>query len=261
MMLEGKLGQLDTILRGAPKLLVAYSGGVDSAFLMERARGVLGAGCLGVLADSPSLARRERAAALALAEARGWCVEVVETGELGQESYAANPPDRCFFCKQELFVVMEALAQERGFSALAYGENADDMRVDRPGRRAAEALRVLAPLRDAGLTKAEIREASARLGLPTSDKPASPCLASRIPHGTRVTSEALAAVEAAEGALQELGFRILRVRYHGELAKIELGRAEHPLWHEREQEAVSAVRRRAGFRQIELSPTPYGESP
>jgi pyridinium-3,5-biscarboxylic acid mononucleotide sulfurtransferase len=199
--------------RHAP-LLVAYSGGVDSAYLLAEARHALGReGMLGVIADSPSLPRRALAEALALAAAIDAPVEVVPTGELENPDYAQNPVNRCYFCKAELFANLERMAESRNFRGLAYGENADDMRQVRPGRQAAAEFQVLAPLRDAGLTKEEIRSASRAIGLPTADAPAQPCLSSRIPHGTPVTAQALSMVEAGEEWVRSLGFSVFRVRH------------------------------------------------
>lgn len=254
-----KLQRLDRMLAGYGRVLVAYSGGVDSAFLLDRANAVLRADCLGVIADSPSLARSELAAALELADRIGARVDVVRTNEFANPEYLANTPDRCYFCKAELFNVMEGLAARRGFPVLAYGENADDMRQVRPGRRAAEEFEVVAPLRDAGLGKEEIRAASREAGLPTAEKPASPCLSSRIPHGTPVTLDALDRVERGEAALREIGFRVFRVRDHGELARVEFageefGSYDDPGIRERIERALRAV----GYARVERDPSPYG---
>lgn len=224
---------LETQLRSNAPLLVAYSGGVDSAFLLAEARRVLGReNLLGVIADSASLPRKALAAALELARIIDAPVEVVSTGELANPDYASNPPNRCYFCKAELFLRLERIARERGFRGLAYGENADDMRQIRPGRKAAEEFSILAPLRDAGFSKSEIREASGELGLPTADAPAQPCLSSRIPHGVPVTERALAMVESAEDWVRSLGFRVFRVRHlpcpdsSGFLAKLQVAPEE-----------------------------------
>jgi len=208
-----KLTQLRLQLRAHAPLVIAYSGGVDSAYLLAEAHRTLGGEALGVIADSASLPRQALAEALALAEGIGARVEVVKTDELDNPDYAANPLNRCYFCKAELFLRLDSLAKERGYTAIAYGENADDMHHDRPGRGAASEFSVLAPLRDAGFTKAEIRTRSAELGLPTADAPAQPCLSSRIPHGTPVTREALDMVENAEDWVRSLGFSIFRVRH------------------------------------------------
>ena len=208
-----KVTRLHAQLRAHAPLVIAYSGGVDSAYLLAEAHASLGAQALGVIADSPSLPRQALADALALAEKIGASVEVVRTDELANPDYAANPPNRCYFCKAELFTKLDALAVARGFRAIAYGENADDMQQVRPGRQAAAEFSIIGPLRDAGLTKSEIRALSRALDLPTADAPAQPCLSSRIPHGTPVTVEALAMIERGEAHVRSLGFRIFRVRH------------------------------------------------
>ncbi len=208
-----KLGKLRALLKGAGPLLVAYSGGVDSTLLLAEAVGVLGQHALGVVADSPSLPRAALADALATAQTFGARVEVISTAELDDPRYSRNPVNRCYFCKLELFTRMDRIAIARGFNALAYGENADDALQIRPGAGAARECRVLAPLRTAGLTKAEIRFLSRERGLPTADMPAQPCLSSRIPHGTVVTSDALRMIEQAEEYVRSLGFGVFRVRF------------------------------------------------
>ena len=212
--MEPKLLALREILRSHSPLLVAYSGGVDSAYLLAEAFDVLGPELvLGVIADSPSLPRKALKDALAVAEQIGVPVEVVRTEEMANPSYAANPMNRCYFCKAELFTQMNRLAGEGDFSALAYGENADDATVLRPGSQAAAEFKVLAPLKEAGLTKSEIRQLSRKRGLPTADAPAQPCLSSRIPHGTPVTASALRMVEPGEEWVRSLGFSVFRVRH------------------------------------------------
>src|ERR1700732_4068542 len=193
-----KLGELRTLLKGIGPLLVAYSGGVDSTFLLAEAARILGDRGLGVISDTPSLPLSALAGARGAAKGFGAHVEVVSTTELDDPRYSRNPVNRCYFCKHELFTRMRAIAEERGFRALAYGENADDALQVRPGSGAAFEFRVLAPLRMTGLTKAEIRLLSREQGLPTADIPAQPCLSSRIPHGTLVTSNALRMIERAE---------------------------------------------------------------
>lgn len=203
------------LIENAP-LVVAYSGGVDSAFLLAEAHRILseeGQKALGVIADSPSLPRKALSDALELASRVGAEVEVVQTLELSNPEYSSNPVNRCYFCKAELFRTLDQLARDRAFRAIAYGENADDMRQVRPGRQAAAEFSVIAPLRDAGLTKEEIRALSRELSLPTADAPAQPCLSSRIPHGTPVTVEALAMVERGEEWVRSFGFRVFRVRH------------------------------------------------
>jgi len=204
---------LEEALRRHAPLLIAYSGGVDSTLLLTVAHHVLGNDAKGIIADSPSLPRASFSEALRVARQIGADVEVVATTELEDPRYAENPPDRCYFCKAELFSQMERIAGERGFAAIAYGENADDPPQLRPGSKAAEEFSVIAPLKEAGLTKADVRELSRRLGLPTADAPAQPCLSSRIPHGTRVTREALGFVERGEAIVRQFGFRVFRVRY------------------------------------------------
>ena len=210
-----KIRRLEELLRGHAPLLVAYSGGVDSTCLLAVAHRTLGDSVLGVVADSPSLPRRALSDALAVARSLGAMVEVIATQEFHNEQYVSNPPNRCYHCKAELFAKMSALARERGFSAIAYGENADDPAHLRPGSKAAVEFAVLAPLKEAGLTKADVRELSRLHNLPTADAPAQPCLSSRIPHGTFVTREAIALVERGEEAVRALGFRVFRVRYLG----------------------------------------------
>ena len=208
-----KLCQLEERLRAYARLVVAYSGGVDSTCLLAVARRTLGDSILGVIADSPSLPRRALADALAVARSVGAPVEVIATHEFDNELYTGNPPNRCYYCKAALFATMSGLARERGFSTLAYGENADDQAQRRPGSRAAEEFAVVAPLKEAGLTKADVRELSRWYGLPTAEVPAQPCLSSRIPHGTPVTREALGLIERGEEIVRSLGFRVFRVRY------------------------------------------------
>jgi pyridinium-3,5-biscarboxylic acid mononucleotide sulfurtransferase len=212
--LRDKQKKLRQILKDHAPLLIAYSGGVDSAYLLAEARNTLGRNAmLGVIADSASLPRKALASALELAESLDAPLEIVPTGELQNPEYAQNPVNRCYFCKAELFTKLEEMAGRRMFRALAYGENMDDMKQVRPGRQAAVEFSVLAPLRDAGLTKNEIRIASREMGLPTADAPAQPCLSSRIPHGTPVTQKALSMVEAGEDWVRSLGFSVFRVRH------------------------------------------------
>ena len=211
--MEEKLRQLESCLRRHAPLLIAYSGGVDSAFLLAFAHRVLGDRMLGVIADSASLPRRALSEALILAEEIGAPVEIVKTEEMRDERYIANPVNRCYFCKAELFSRMDRLAAERHFKAIAYGENKDDADQVRPGVKAAVEFSVIAPLKEVGLSKSEIRRLSGEMGLPTASAPAQPCLSSRIPHGTRVTREALSMVEQGEAFVRSLGFRVFRVRH------------------------------------------------
>jgi len=226
--IDAKLTGLRDSLARAGRLLVAYSGGVDSAILAWVAHDVLGERMSAVIADSPSLARTQLEDALSFARETGIPVEVIETRELENPDYARNDAMRCFHCKDELFTVMEQYRSDRGFDAIAYGVNADDDGDFRPGQQAARNHHVLAPLFDAGLTKAEIRELARKAGLRLWDKPASACLSSRIEYGRPVTPEALQAVERGEDALRSLGFRQFRVRHHGDIVRIEIAREEFP---------------------------------
>jgi uncharacterized protein len=215
-------------LRALPSLIVAYSGGVDSAFLAWAATRALGDRALCVTADSPSYPERHRAMATAIARDFQLRHEIVRTTEIEQPAYRANNPDRCYHCKHELYTHLTAIAASRGIAAVADGSNADDRGDYRPGRRAAREFGVLSPLDEAGLTKDDIRELSRKAGLPTWDEPASACLSSRIPYYSEVSEEKLRVIERSEDALRELGFRVLRVRHHGEVARIELAKAEVP---------------------------------
>ena len=212
--IQAKLDQLRALLRSYGSCLVAYSGGVDSVFLACVAREVLGERSLAAIADSASLPRRELAEALEIAAAFQIPVRVLRTDEFNNPDYLANPANRCYFCKHELFEELEPLAKAEGFAVIAYGENASDVGDFRPGAKAAAEFQVRAPLKEVGLTKAEIRELSAQLGLPTADKPQMACLSSRVPHGEAVTPEKLRMIEEAEYVLKDLGFYDVRVRLH-----------------------------------------------
>ena len=224
--IDRKSSQLQAELRTLGRLLVAYSGGVDSAYLAWAAHRALGADMLAVIADSPSLARTQLSDALAFAQEQGIPVEVISTSELDRPEYARNDGQRCFQCKDELFVVMEKLRATRGFDAIAYGVNGDDQGDFRPGQQAARQHQVAAPLVKAELTKREIRELARQAGLRIWDKPASACLSSRIEYGRPVTREALGVVERGEDAIRALGFRQFRVRHHGDIVRIEIAREE-----------------------------------
>ena len=220
-----KKARLDEIVGSLGAVVVAYSGGVDSAFLAATAHQLLGDRALAVTAVSPSLAARERVAASALAQRLGWNHVAVETHEIEREEYAVNDPHRCYWCKTELFEVLAPSARERD-ARIAVGTNLDDLGDYRPGLAAASERDVVTPLADAGLDKDDVRSLSADLGLPTADKPASPCLASRFAYGVRVTPEGLRRIDAAEEAVRALGFEVFRVRDHGDLARIEVPTAE-----------------------------------
>ncbi len=251
--LAQKEARLDARLRELGNVLVAYSGGVDSAYLAWRARQVLGKAMRAVIADSPSLARRHFADAVAFAREHAIPLEIVSTAELENPDYAKNDAQRCFFCKNELFTVMEAAATRLGFQRLAYGMNLDDRGDFRPGQKAAALHGVHAPLVDAGLTKADIRALAREAGLAVWDKPAAPCLSSRVAYGLPVTPRVLSAVEQAEDYLAGLGFRQFRVRHHGDIARIEIAREEMatvlslPLLEE-----ISARLKAIGFRHVAL---------
>ena len=221
-----KTSQLDAELRGLGRVLVAYSGGVDSAYLAWVAHRALGPNMLAVIADSPSLARTHLADAIAFAEEQGIPLEVISTFELDRAEYARNDGQRCFQCKDELFTVIEKLRAEKGFDTIAYGVNLDDQGDFRPGQQAATMHQVAAPLLKAGLSKQEIRELARSAGLRIWDKPASACLSSRIEYGRPVTREALDVVERGEDAIRALGFRQFRVRHHGDIVRIEIARDE-----------------------------------
>jgi uncharacterized protein len=248
-----KLRTLEARLEQLGSLMVAYSGGVDSAFLAATAHRVLGSRMLAVLADSPSLARRDMEQACAFARSLGMPLEVVATEELDRPEYARNDASRCFHCKDELFAVMEGLGGKLGFSHIAYGMNADDTRDFRPGQRAAEQHAVLAPLAEAGLTKLEVRTLAKLAGYPLWDRPAAPCLSSRVEYGRTVTREVLAQVERGEESLRKLGFREFRVRHHGELARVEIARDELPRALAMEMlDAITAALKQAGFQYVTL---------
>jgi pyridinium-3,5-biscarboxylic acid mononucleotide sulfurtransferase len=224
--LEAKLDGLREHLLGLGRTLVAYSGGVDSAYLAWVAHETLGGNMLAVIADSPSLARTQLADAIAFAKEQGIPLELVVTEEVDRPEYIRNDAMRCFHCKDELFTVMEAFRSKHGFEAIAYGVNVDDQGDFRPGQRAARQHHVAAPLLDSGLSKQEIRELAEAASLRVWNKPASACLSSRIEYGRPVTREALAVVEQGEDALRGLGFRQFRVRHHGEIVRLEVAQDE-----------------------------------
>src|SRR5579864_1855343 len=226
--LSEKRVELGRQLSSLGRLLVAYSGGVDSAFLAYAAHQALGSNMLAVIADSPSLARTQLNDAISFAAEYAIPLEVIPTDELERPEYSRNDAFRCFHCKDELFTVMEKLRAERNFDCIAYGVNSDDLSDFRPGQKAAQRHNVKAPLLDAGLSKADIRELARAAGLRVWDKPASACLSSRIEYGRPVTREALSAVEQGEDTLRELGFRQFRVRHHGQIVRLEVALEELP---------------------------------
>ena len=253
-----KQQRLEEHLRTLGGVMVAYSGGVDSAFLAATAHRVLGERMLAVLADSPSLARRDMQQACAFAAGQGMPLRVIQTAELEKLEYQRNDANRCFHCKTELFDGMRALGAELGFAHIAYGMNADDRLDYRPGQRAAEEHEVLAPLAEVGLTKAEIRALAKDAGYTLWDRPAAPCLSSRVEYGRAVTREVLEQVERSEESLRQLGFREFRVRHHGELARVEIARTELPRALTLEMmDAMTAALRAAGFKYVTLDCTGF----
>jgi pyridinium-3,5-biscarboxylic acid mononucleotide sulfurtransferase len=224
--LAAKRAALDARLRSLGRLLVAYSGGVDSAFLAWAAHQALDEAMLALLADSPSLARSHLSEAVAFAQEQRIPLEIVRTAEFERPEYVRNDAVRCFYCKDELFTVMEHIRASRRFDRVAYGVNLDDQGDFRPGQEAARQHGVVAPLLEAGLTKADIRQLARDAGLRVWDKPASPCLSSRVEYGRSVTPELLAVIEHGEDALRGLGFRRFRVRYHGDIVRLEIAAEE-----------------------------------
>ena len=226
--LARKEARLSDVVAAFDSLIIAYSGGVDSAYLAWLATQVLGPAALCVTADSPSYPDRHRRLALRIARDFGLRHEIVQTGELERAEYRSNPVNRCYYCKHELYTVLSQMAEARGFEAVADGSNADDRGDYRPGRQAAREFGVRSPLDEAELTKADIRELSRRALLPTWDEPASACLSSRIPYHSEVTDGKLRMIERAEEVLRDLGFRVCRVRHHDTIARLEIGSDELP---------------------------------
>jgi uncharacterized protein len=256
--LRRREGALADRFRALSSVVVAYSGGVDSAYLAWVATCTLGDRAVCVTADSPSYPERHREMAVSIARDFGFNHEIVRTEEMARPAYRANGTDRCYHCKQELYTRLTAIARDRELAAVADGNNADDRGDYRPGRQAAREFGVISPLDEAELTKADIRALSREAGLPCWDEPASACLSSRIPYFTEVTGERLRAVERAEQAVRSLGFRIVRVRHHGDLARIELGadelaRAAEPAL----AAALDHAVRSAGFRSVTVDERGY----
>jgi uncharacterized protein len=249
--LDKKTDRLRGLLSSMESVVVAFSGGADSALVLAAAHDALGGRAVGVIGVSPSLAKGELDDAVRVARDVGARLVQIDTKETEDPRYLANAADRCYFCKSELYTKLADWAAANGFARVVDGLNADDDPTDRPGVRAAVERGVRSPLREAGLTKAEVREASRRRGLVTADKPAAPCLSSRIPHGTPVTLARLAEVGAAERALKSMGFHELRVRHHGPVARIEVPPSEFDRAIEL-REAIADAVRAAGFRFVAL---------
>ncbi|HYN09368.1 MAG TPA: ATP-dependent sacrificial sulfur transferase LarE [Vicinamibacterales bacterium] len=249
--LQARAAALDLRLRALPSLVVAYSGGVDSAFLALAATRVLGPRALCVTADSASYPAHHRRMAEQVASQFAFRHEIIHTQELSRPEYRANDTDRCYHCKHELYTELSGLARARGFAAVADGNNADDRGDYRPGRRAAREFGVISPLDEAGLTKADIRALSREAGLPCWDEPASACLSSRVPYHSEVTEAKLQAIERAEEIVRSLGFRVVRVRHHGDVARLELGREELArLLDPAISDAIDRQLRALGFRYV-----------
>jgi pyridinium-3,5-biscarboxylic acid mononucleotide sulfurtransferase len=245
--------RLEASIRRAGRMIVAYSGGIDSAYLAFAAHRVLGDEMLAVIADSASLARSHYGDALAFAQEQGIPIKTLKTTELDREAYAVNDSNRCFHCKDELFTVLEEERQRLNFDTVAYGLNLDDKKDFRPGQRAAEEHRVIAPLAEAALNKEDVRALAKLAGLRIWDKPASACLSSRIEYGRRVTPDNLRMVEEAEEALHQLGLRRFRVRHHGAVARIEIAEEELPSALEvSKMRRISAAVRKAGFQYVAI---------
>jgi uncharacterized protein len=220
--MSGKLEELKNLLKGMKHVLIAYSGGVDSTFLLKAAADALGGNVLAVIAESPTYPESEVRFAVAMCERFGVSHRLIKTDEFSDENFVTNPRDRCYFCKKELFSKLQAIAKERGIPYVLDGSNHDDRSDYRPGSRAKNEAGVRSPLMELGFTKQDIRQFSRELGLPTWDKPSFACLASRIPYGTRITPEILKRIEEGEGFLRSLGFKQLRVRHHGHIVRIEV---------------------------------------
>lgn len=251
--LARKERQLRAILEGLGSVVVAFSGGVDSAYLAVAATSVLGERVVCVTADSPSYPSRHRDLAIRIATQFRLRHEFIQTAEMERPEYVANPSNRCYYCKQELFGRLASLARDRGLACVADGNNADDRGDYRPGRQAAREFQVRSPLDEAGLSKDEVRELSRRLGLPTWDEPASACLSSRIPYDSAVTVEKLRMIEQAEEAIHGLGFRHCRVRHHGDVARVELAPPDMPKALEPDvRAALVAALKAVGYRYVSL---------
>jgi uncharacterized protein len=251
--IDAKEQKLFSVLRPLHRVIVAYSGGTDSAYLAWAAAQVLGDQAVAITADSPSIPESHKRDAIAFAREAGFRHEMVATSEFENPAYVANNPDRCFHCKDELFRVLEQVAFERGIEHIVYGVNADDLGDYRPGQHAAKLHQVKAPLVEADLRKSEIRELSRRAGLSVWDRPAAACLSSRIPYGTEVTAERIKVVETGEESVKALGFRQFRVRYHGEMVRLEFAREELPRAFDVAMAAkLTAIFKPLGFKYVTL---------
>lgn len=251
--LEQKQAKLFDALRKLRRVIVAYSGGTDSAYLAWAAKQAIGDHAIAITADSPSIPASHKRDAFEFAQQFDIRHEFIPTAEFENPEYVKNDANRCFHCKDELFTVLEKIAQHRGYQNIVYGVNQDDLGDYRPGQRAAKLHQVKAPLVEAGLSKAEIRELSRIAGLPTWDRPAAACLSSRIPYGTPVTIENIRTVEIGEEEMKALGFRQFRTRFHGELVRIEIAREEMPLALNMEMAGkLSAIFRKLGYKFVAL---------